>query len=204
VRRTIGLLAVALLAGCTSYGATNSPVTKEIALAVPEVIGRWTSDFDPSPGQGDAEPICVAIEPAGTLTYRGLFGCTATPNGMIDLQFIRLDGELIAVTQPATSDVNLEGNNQVLLLYAFYRVRLQGDSLFVMVLDADSLRTYLSMRPTEMPFALLEGNGSRDGSGPDVLLTGTPEQLSTFLSTHARDTMLWGGDDGEIRFAPIK
>ncbi len=147
MRRTIGLLAVALLAGCTSYGATNSPVTNENALAVPEVVGRWKSTFDLHPDVGEDEPICIAIEPAGTLTYRGLTGCKAKPNGMIDLQFIRLGGELIAVTQPATSDENLDGDNQVVLLYSFFKVRIQGDSLVATVLDADSLHCLSDRAP---------------------------------------------------------
>jgi hypothetical protein len=195
MRQTVALLAVALLAGCTSYGATNSPVTNENAVAVPDVLGSWRADSSSSSADG---AICLSVEPDGALTYRIVPGCATDTMDQATVQFLRLAGELLAVTQPSSGTGALEGYDDVLRLYSFYRVRVQGESLFARELDADSLRAYLTEHPAELPFALLEGNG------PDLLLTATPEQLATFLTTHARDSSLWGRAEDEAGFARAK
>jgi len=97
----------------------------------------------------------------------------------------------MAVARRATSDSSLSGDDSVLLLYNFFRIRIDGDSMFIRLIDADSLRSYLKAHPGDLEFALLGGNG------PDLLVTDTSAELAQFLAAHARDAMLWGGEDEE-------
>jgi len=176
------LLAV-LLSGCTSYGATNSPVTDQNAVEVPDLIGRWrVADFVEGPA-------CLVLAPLTQRTYRArLDECDSLHTSHMRAEFTRLGGELFAVAQTEITDTTVNLGEDVLALYSFYRIRTRHDSLFVGDLNAGSLRTYLVAHPAELPFALLEGNG------PDLLLTATPEQLAEFLAAHARDTTFWPSD----------
>jgi len=182
--RTISLLPAAMLfAGCVSYGATNSPVTEQNAVEVPELVGHWRI-----PHLVDS-PACLAIQPLAERTYRArLDSCEQGHGQALLAEFSRFGGELFAVIRQEVADTTVQPGDGVLLLYEFYRVRTRNDSLFTANLRADELRDYLVNHPAELPFALLEGNG------PDLLLTGTPEQLAVFLSAHARDTLLWSSD----------
>jgi hypothetical protein len=199
MRGTIRLLAVALLAGCTSYGATNSPVTDENAVMPQEVVGKWLSvgQFPSDAFGGDS--VCLAISAVKAGVFGATMGgCRGNPQSHLQVQFARLAGELVASAQQATSDTALAGSDDALLLYEFYRLRIQEDSLFVAVLDADSLRSFVVNHPAALPFALLEGNG------PDLLLTATPEQLQAFFATHALDSSLWGGDSAQLGWKRLR
>ena len=183
MRRTSPPLMVLLFAGCISYGATNSPVTQENAVEVPELVGRWRV---PDLVEG---PACLAIEPLGGRPYRArLDDCEHGHAQAMIAEFARLGGELFAVVRQEIADTTVEPGDGVLLLFEFYRVRIRNDSLFTANLHASELRDYLVNHPAELPFALLQGNG------PDLLLTGTPEQLAVFLTAHARDTLFWPSD----------
>lgn len=183
MHRTSRLLAALLVAGCTSYGATNSPVTDQNGVEVPDLLGRWRiADFVEGPA-------CLVIAPLVQRTYHArLDECDSLPKSSLRAEFTRLGGELFAVAQTEITDTAVNLGEEVLALYSFYRVRTRNDSLFVGELNAFSLRTYLVAHPAEIPFVLLEGNG------PDVLLTATTEQLAEFLAAHARDTTFWASD----------
>jgi len=182
-------LFLACLAGCTTYGATNSPVTDANAIALPAVLGTWADDDSVVAGSGD---LCLTLEPTEAPTsYRLRNLCEDSGDVTLTVQFARFGGELMAVARRATSDSSLPGDDSVLLLYNFFRIRIDGDSMFIRLIDADSLRSYLKAHPGDLEFALLGGNG------PDLLVTDTSAELAQFLAAHARDAMLWGGEDEE-------
>ena len=189
MRAAMRLMLVVVLTGCTSYGATNSPVTDKNTVEVPELVGRWMNINSGNHEAFGSDSACLVIEPLKPSAYRAILdGCPMrTPEPML-AEFTRLGGELFAVTQQEITDTAVDVGGEVLALYSFYRLRTRNDSLFIGDLDADSLRTYLVAHPAELPFALLEGNG------PDVLLTATSEQLAQFLATHARDSAFWPSD----------
>jgi hypothetical protein len=197
--RTMALLPLAgLLTACTSYGATNSPVTAANAVTVPELVGRWRT-INEVRGHEGGDTMCVTIPSATTRPLRvRMDGCRAGVRQTYLLaDFTRLGGELFVALQPDIADTTVSIGEDVLSLFTFYRIRVRNDSMLVAGLDADSLRGYLVTHPTEIPFALLSGNG------PDVLVTGTPDQLAAFLASHARDsTLFW--DESALAFSALR
>lgn len=179
------------LAACTTYGATNSPITDENAIEVPELEGTWVARDVGLEDTATADSGCLTITrvPA-RLDYRVGFreeGACGAPEHEYEARFAEFDGQIVAAVRPA---IDFPDDDLVLSLYQFWRVRVSGDSMGTVALDADTLRARLVENPTAQPHALLEGEG------PDVLLLGTPEQLGSFLASHARDPALW--EEGEI------
>ena len=193
------LWSACLLTACTSYGATNSPVTDLNAAEVPELVGRWRSISDER-GHLGGDTLCVTITPLAVRPHRiRMDGCRpGVREADVKADFTRLGDELFVALQPALSDTAALSTDDVLALYSFYRIRMRNDSMLVSELNADSLRTFLVHHPTALPYALLEGNG------PDLLLTGTPDQLAAFLAMHARDSSLFGGEEAVLPFGRLR
>ena len=199
MRTASHLLLAVLLSGCTTYGATNSPVTDQNAVEPPGLAGRWLG-VEPTSG-GDVEPDSVTLDvtPLAPGRFRAIIsGCEHCRPVPMVAQFTRLDGELFAALRRELADTAEDSDDAVLVLYQFYRVRFRNESLFVAALDPDSLRAFLRAHPAALPFTELQGNG------PDVLITAMPDEIGAFLAEYAHDAALWRRDSEQIPFARVR
>lgn len=191
------LILAGLLAGCTTYGATASPVTDETALDVPGLVGRWLAVTPAETPEGDPDSTWLTIASPTPGWYRVSAVCEyCDSKAAMRARVRRIGAELFAATQREFADSSLYEDDAVLALYEFYRVWFRNDSLFVVALNPRSLRTFLRDHPGELEFA------EPAGHGPDILLTASPDALTGFLALQAHDAMLWSGEE-EIPFGRV-
>jgi hypothetical protein len=168
-----------LAAGCIVQPSLHPLVVGSGALAVPEVVGRWSSVDD------DGDVTTLTFRARGRAEYELLLsenGVTRT--GTLRVVFGRFGGELFwDATALALEDEDDFWGEHRLPVHGFARIRLDGDRLEVALLDPSDVKRSIESEGTAL---------AHERSGDGILLTASSEALAAWVSEHALDEKAFG------------
>lgn len=190
MRSMPGIAVLLCAAGCTSYGALNSPITDDNAVLRPDLVGSWKTE---QPFDDSSLLIEVAEWPYGGYEYDVTMRDSTEVVAEMEARVAEFGSTLIVAALPGEN----EYRGTVLPLYQFYRLRPSGgDTLFIDVLEPEALRELLG-RDGDIPAAT---NLERD---PDILFLATSSELAEVFTFHAVEDDLWSSQGNASVFVRV-